>query len=185
MAAGNSRRFDGNKLLCELNGRKIITYALDIMRACKQSGILSEAAVVTQYDEVERLAAEYGYSCLYNEFPDKGISYSVKLGTEYYKDADAVLFFVCDQPFLTKETVESMIEEADEKHILCCSFGDRKGSPTLFPKCYFDELMELTGDEGGRVLIRKYPALVKKIEVRTENELTDIDTMEEYQSVQL
>lgn len=178
LAAGNSTRFGKNKLLSELNGKPMITHAFDAVRACVN---MCDVVVITQYNEIAELAAKYQFTCVRNEFPERGISYSVRLGVEHCREADAILFVVCDQPFLTSKTLELMLQRADNEHILCCTYRSRRGNPTLFPKCYCNELMELTGDEGGRALIRRYPARVKEIEVRNEKELVDIDTREEWE----
>lgn len=203
LAAGNSMRFGTNKLLSELNGKQIITHAFDAVRACVNvcdakapcensvSGYVNvetdrapaDVVVVTQYEEVAQLAEQYHFASIRNDFPEKGISYSVRLGVEHCQKADAILFVVCDQPFLTSKTLELMLQQADYEHILCCTYHSRRGNPTLFPKRYYKKLMELTGDEGGRVLIRRYPELVTEIEVGDEKELVDIDTREDIKSV--
>ena len=57
LAAGNSVRFGKNKLLTELNGKAMIERALDAIPTDK----LCDTVVVTQYDEVAKLAESYGF----------------------------------------------------------------------------------------------------------------------------
>ena len=58
MAAGNSRRFGGNKLLADWEGKPLAAYALDAVPAG------AEAAVVSQYPAVLAMAAERGFAAV-------------------------------------------------------------------------------------------------------------------------
>jgi CTP:molybdopterin cytidylyltransferase MocA len=40
---------------------------------------------------------------------------------------------------------------------------------------FFDELADLTGDEGARVLIDRYPHMIKEVQVNDRGTLIDID----------
>ena len=64
-----------------------------------------ETAVVTQYQEIKEAAKSQGVTVLINHHPEKGISSSLKTGLEYFKDTDACLFAVADQPWLTSGTI--------------------------------------------------------------------------------
>ena len=54
--------------------------------------------VVSQYAEIEALAAEYGFLAVHNGDPGAGLSHTVALGLAALADCDAVLFQVADQP---------------------------------------------------------------------------------------
>lgn len=169
LASGFSSRFKSNKLLYELNGKKLICYVLDLLKKCE-----IEMVVVTQYEEIKEIALSYGADCCLNEFPSKGISYSIQLGVEHFYNEEGLLFLVADQPYLTKETIMTLMNQADEEHIIYCASTKRKGNPAIFPKKYFEELRELRNDVGGKQIIKKYPQQV--IEVNVEDiELEDID----------
>lgn len=195
LAAGNSSRFDGNKLLEELDGMPVFTYAFDAVKEAQMRECITGAVVVTQYLEIVMAARfmDYYFNCVPNEHPEWGISHSLKLGlfesieegAKAGAEPDAVMFVVCDQPYLTGDSLCKMIAEADGEHILRASSinGERKGSPTLFPRKYFDELMALEGDEGGRILMQKYPELVRDIAVFDERELMDVDTREDFEQL--
>lgn len=64
--------------------------------------------VVTQYEKIEQEARKLGARVYYNPHPEEGISSSMKIGLEANLDADACLFTVSDQPWLTLKTIENL-----------------------------------------------------------------------------
>ena len=51
-----------------------------------------------------------------------------------------------------------------------------RGNPAVFPARLFSELLALTGERGGGVVIRAHPDLLRLVEVRRAAELRDVDT---------
>ena len=86
MAAGNAARFGENKLAAVFEGKTLIHRALEAV----PKALFDRVVVVTQYDEVESLAEEFGFSHLHNAHPDWGISHTIKLGTEAMQNCDAI-----------------------------------------------------------------------------------------------
>lgn len=201
LAAGLSSRYGGNKLLeervSEGTQKKITESAL------KQDAELSKGkplyeitldkltrfadcirVVVTRFDEIEAAAKERGMVVVENGAPELGISHSLHLGLlaclEQNPYLRGVLFMVCDQPYLRAETIERMLEEglANTQAIVCASHEGRRGNPVLWDRSYFPELLELTGDTGGRQVIKRYPERVRLVECG-EKELQDVDTRAE------
>ena len=105
MAAGDARRFGENKLAALFDGKTLIRRALEAV----PSEEFSAVAVVTQYPEVEDLAAEFGFIPVRNPHPDWGISHTIRLGLEALGDCEAALFQVSDQPMLCRETVAAEV----------------------------------------------------------------------------
>lgn len=173
LAAGNSKRFGSNKLLALFQGKPMITHLFDTVNKLAADQII----VITQANEVEKIAQRYGFEVYINEQPEKGISSSIKLGVSHVI-GDAAVFIVCDQPMLSATTIQKLITHADHQHILRVSYDTKKGNPALFPKSLYDELMQLEGDEGGKVIMRAHPELVIDIQAEHQNELIDFDTKE-------
>ena len=117
---------------------------------------LSEAVVVTQYGEICRLCEERGMAYVRNEMPDKGLSYSIRLGTEALWDCGHILFVLADQPDLKTETLHRILEAADDTHVVCACAGGVVQNPMLFPAAFFDELTELRGDKGAKSVALKH-----------------------------
>ena len=71
--------------------------------------IICNIIVITQYDAIAEAVKTKEIQVLYNPHPEDGISSSVKIGLNASLDADAVLFTVSDQPWLTSETICELI----------------------------------------------------------------------------
>ena len=194
LAAGFSRRFGSNKLLHEWNGKPLFRHTLDTLKELqeKREDIVS-VAVVTQYPEILFQCRELGILCRENLHSEEGISSSLKLGilasddivsegpeadqeTEEGRQVQrAYMFFVSDQPFLSAETIEKMLDcyREGEDSILC-AFADKPGNPVIFHEKHREELLLLSGDVGGKQVMKRHPDEVKFFPV-DPLELRDID----------
>ena len=174
LAAGDSTRFKGNKLLAEIGGKTVIERAFDAVPVDE----LCSLAVVTQYDCIRELAERRGFRCIMNSRPEDGLSLSVRLGTRELEDeCDGIVYMVADQPMLGRGSVEGMIELFRERpeSIVAMSSGGKRGNPCLFPRKYYAELRALEGDSGGRSVIEKHEDDLILFEA-PRYELADVDT---------
>lgn len=178
LAAGNSTRYQGIKLLDYIEGKKMY---LHILERSMELGV-EPKIIVTQYEEIQEKASEYGFKTVINKEPQLGISHSLQLGLQLAlklaPDIDGILFSVCDQPYLEKTTLERLQQTftESEKNIASVSYEGMLGNPCIIGKQYFEDLFSLTGDVGGKKIINKYPEDVVLVPVENRKELTDIDT---------
>lgn len=189
LAAGNSRRFGGNKLLYEIDGIPMYSHVLQqleksMFHVCSEhrmknnnDKIECNITVVTQYEAIAEAAAAKGMQVLYNPHPEHGISSSVQIGLNANLDADAVLFTVSDQPWLTDRTILALIHVLlnSDRGIACVSYQGKQGNPCIFSRKYYDELLALEGDKGGKKVIMKHLDDTQICEVQDARELEDID----------
>lgn len=183
LAAGEGRRYGSNKLIANINGRRMFEYCVDACPGLRRT-------IVTGYEEVAEYARSKGFEIIYNREPELGISRSLQLGLcaltsdrrkcpkPFLNCCDAVLFAVCDQPGIRKETFEKLIYgyAASEKGLAALGRnGEPAGNPCIFSRKYFSELMGLTGDVGGKRIIRQHSDDLVVIAADAE-ELKDIDT---------
>jgi CTP:molybdopterin cytidylyltransferase MocA len=65
---------------------------------------------------------------------------------------------MCDQPHIMPGTISDLILKYREsgKKIGCIFYGKYYGSPAIFSKEYEDELESLTGDSGGKKIIKNH-----------------------------
>ena len=179
LAAGNSSRFGANKLLAKFRGGPLIARAFGAI----PPELSPQTVAVTQYEAVEALARESGFACVRNDAPELGISRSIRLGTEALlsrrAELDGILYLVADQPLLTRETVLRLLEafRTHPDRIVVPAAEGRQGNPCIFPKDLFPALQALSGDRGGKQIIRAHPDRVLTVEVPGEA-LDDVDTVE-------
>ena len=175
LAAGNARRFGENKLAAEVDGRSLILRALETV----PGELFDNVVVVTQYPEILELAGAFHFSAVYNPHPDWGVSHTIRLGLTGLRDCEGVLFLVSDQPLLTRESVQRLVElwKRQPDRIAALGHGGVRGNPCLFPARFFPELMALTEDRGGSSVIRRHEEDLVLLEVQAR-ELTDVDTPE-------
>ena len=181
LAAGNGSRFGANKLLAEFRGGPLIARAFGAI----PPELAPRTVAVTQYDAVEALARESGFACVRNSAPELGVSHSVALGTRALAgECDGILYLVGDQPLLTRDTVLRILEvfRAHPDRIIVPAAGDRQGNPCVFPKDLFPALCSLSGDRGGKQLIRANPERVRHVSVPSR-ELCDVDTVAELEQL--
>ncbi|PHV71399.1 hypothetical protein CS063_04950 [Sporanaerobium hydrogeniformans] len=182
LASGFSKRFKGNKLLALYEEKPLIMHVID--KVIRQD--FYEVIIVSQYDEILSLVSSARsikgiIKFIKNNNPQRGISESIKLGVKVSQPCDAYMFFVGDAPLIGGETIENMIGmyktlEAKETAILCPVYEGERGNPVIFAKTYKEELMGLSGDEGGKQLIARHKERVIGYEIDHHKELFDIDT---------
>ena len=173
MASGLGKRFGSNKLMADFHGKPMILRAIEASEA-----FASHRVVVTRHPEVEDLCRELGVEVILHDQPHR--SDTVRLGLEALSDMDGCLFLPGDQPLLRRETVEAMVSQWKEnpEAILRPFHRDTPGSPVLFPKWTFPELLALPEGKGGGYVLKKFPDWVKKYFVEDSFELMDVDTQE-------
>lgn len=173
LASGLSRRYGSNKLLELVDGLPLYRRAF----AALPAPLFHRAAVVSCYDEILLAAEEAGYLPVLNPAPEEGQSLSLRLGLEAVAEGAAVLFSVCDQPRLTRESVQALLSayQAHPGSITALSHRGHRGNPVIFPALYFPELMALTGDTGGAPILRAHPEALRLVEAVSPEELEDMD----------
>lgn len=183
MAAGIGRRFGGNKLLAPFHGRPLWEYAWErAVEAKKELGI--QVLMVSGYQPLLQ-APEVIPVC--NDLPLLGASHTVRLGV---KEAERLgmqyaVFMVSDQPMLKTSSLKRLIEAREPGKIVCLSKDGRAGNPVVFHRDFFPELLALTGDRGGKMVMHRHMDAVKWVEADEMSELTDIDTAASADAVQL
>ena len=176
LAAGNSKRFNGNKLLVIYKEKPIYMHIVEKVIDLKVNKIIC----VTQYEEIKEALLNTNINVVMNDNSSLGISSSIKLGINFDKNADGYMFMVCDQPFISVQTLKSVIDNFinGDKGIVCVGCGDNKGNPVIFSKRYINELLSLEGDSGGKRILKGHLNDLNIVNVDNGIELIDIDTQE-------
>ena len=174
MASGLGKRFGANKLMADFHGSPMICRILDATE-----GIFSQRVVVTRHAEIAELCKARGIETVLHDLPYR--SDTVRLGLEAIPEVDRCMFAAADQPLLRRETVEALAlasENCPELIWRVCWEGT-PGTPAVFPKWAFEELLELPEGKGGGAVIKKYPERIRTVNARDMYELKDVDSHED------
>lgn len=185
LAAGNSSRLGEPKQLLHYNGKSLIRHVAE----CAMIAIKSPVIVVTGYrpDLVETELNGLNITVVQNNQWNEGMGSSIRSGLQKLIDLNktlqGVIFAVSDQPFVSSALFLQLIDkhETSEKGIVASSYGGTTGTPVLFDKKYFNNLLELRGAEGAKKLLYRFESDVQTVEFNLGG--IDIDTKEDYQQL--
>lgn len=171
MASGLGARFGGNKLMADFLGKPLIMHVLDATE-----DLFAKRVVVTRHKDVAEICRERGIDVVLHDLPHK--SDTVRLGLETLGNADCCMFCPGDQPLLRRETLAAMLKSwtAQQDKIWRPACGEVPGSPVLFPKWAFNELLNLGEGKGGSVVLNRHPAEICTLQIDDPLELMDADT---------
>jgi molybdenum cofactor cytidylyltransferase len=168
LAAGSSTRFDGDKLSGQFLDKPLayhVVTALENVPFCTRIAIVSGTGLDF---------AALGYEVIENPDPSLGQARSLCYGVTRAKDlgCEYVLVALADMPRVTAAHIYRLLDAANgEDTIVASSDGVHPMPPALFGKGLYSELLDIDGDEGARVLIKRGRHVVT-----TPAELVDIDT---------
>ncbi len=180
LAAGAGSRFGGGKLLAPYRGRPLIEAAL---RGLRESPV--DEIIVVVGAEGERLlsvSSAYGARVVENPNWSAGMSTSIKVGLSACgPDVRAAVVALADQPFVGSEAVARLVKAFERgARVAVATYGGHLRNPALFAREVWPLLLrELSGDEGARVIIRRYPELVTEVRCDDVADPADVDTVED------
>ncbi len=158
-AAGQGRRFGGDKRRFELKGRPLLDWSLGayaglpLLRRCLVLGPDSRDA------DLAREAEARGWQVVHNPDPDAGLSGSWRAGlATLADDATGALLALADMPAPRPETLRAILAEiaAEPARPLRPVHDGQPGHPVYLPRTALPELAAVSEDQGARALL---PAL--------------------------
>lgn len=112
----------------------------------------------------------------------RGMGDSIAAGVAARADAPGWLLLPADMPRVKPATLQAVAQALAAGHpVAFAQHGGRRGHPVAFGAELYSELIALTGDEGARRLVARYPSFA--VEVDDPGVLIDIDTREDLQEV--
>ena len=165
---------------------EILEEVQDIFERCGMAGMQAV------FCEESRLGASYtvraGIEAVISQDPVSG---QPKEGQSMIGEKDYLMFMVADQPHLTLDSVRKLIrtavsreqsafsgplaEECSRWETLSLRCGSTPGNPCMFRADLIPELMSLTGDQGGRKVLKQRAC--KYVDILDKRELEDVDEM--------
>jgi molybdenum cofactor cytidylyltransferase len=200
LAAGSSSRMGGgrHKLLLPLDNRSVLAHVIDACLASKARPII--IVLGHQSDQVRSQIKQYtmhdDITLVKNVHYQQGMSSSLRIGIQTLLNddnrkgylsyqVDSALIVLGDQPLITPTVIDALIitYRTTGTPIVAPLYKGKRGSPVLFDKSLFSELIEVTGDEGGRTVLERHRHEVGLIEIENALANYDVDTWEAYEQV--
>jgi len=186
LAAGESKRMGKVKLTLPMGDKQLIEW---VLQAVKLSLLDKYFLVVRPEDkEMIKTGEKWGVEVVLNSDFRKGMSTSIKKALQKINTQEAEGFFLIlgDQPLITSTIINKLIKSFSpgKREIVVPYFKNKRGNPALFDIYWKDKLMAITGDVGGRVLIKAHPEKIKRINISDEAILFDIDEEKDYLKIQ-
>lgn len=181
-AAGQGRRFGGavHKLLQPFGEGTVLTTTL---RAALVSGL--EVVVVTTAAlaaEAARLLPRRSVISTSDADAAMGMGRTIATGVAARSDASGWLVLPADMPLVRPSTLRAVAQALSQMPVTHAQYRGRRGHPVGFGAELFSELRMLSGDEGARRLLARYPA--QAVEVDDPGVLLDVDTAEDLLAAQ-
>lgn len=108
-----------------------------------------------------------------------GMGYSIAAGVSARPDASGWLVLPGDMPMVQSATLMAVARALAHHPVAYAQHKGRGGHPVAFGAELYSELVVLSGDEGARRLVARYPAF--GVEVDDPGALIDIDTAADFE----
>jgi len=184
LAAGKSERMGRVKPLLPWGKRTLIEAIIDRVARSRAKEVL--VVLGAARDDIEPVIAKYYVGRVFNPDFARGMLSSIQRGLEAVpRDAQAVLFFLGDQPAPSAAIINRLIDayEKTGKGIVLPVCGGRRGHPVLIDLKYRNKIRALDPGIGLRQLMRNHPEDILEVRTRSPRVLHDIDTPEDYERV--
>ncbi len=185
LAAGSSSRLGKPKQLLAYKNTTLLKNTID------EAALVPDVQIVVVTGSNHELVKEEirtdKIKISFNPDWEVGMSSSIVKGLKdlltEFPETEKCIFAVCDQPYVSAAVFENLIKQYHtiKKGIAASAYANTLGTPVLFDKKYFDELLALKGQEGAKKIINKF--LDDTVAVVFEKGNIDIDTAEDYDNL--
>nr|WP_299032134.1 nucleotidyltransferase family protein [uncultured Tenacibaculum sp.] len=181
LAAGSASRMGKIKQLLPYKNTTLLEWTIE---QAQKSVIKNVFCVLgANKDAIEKKLTTNAIITIYNPKYQDGLSTSIVKGIEFSQEHnfDSALIMLADQPHVTSEYLNSLIKvsKKNPSKIITSNYQGSVGVPAVFPKEYFNKLLNLKGDKGAKNFLLQHNNNV--IKVNSSLNLLDIDTPEDYQ----
>ena len=170
------------KQLLEFQGKTLLRRAVETV----VESIYKPAIVVlgANYERTKAEIEDLPVEIIFNRNWADGLSSSIKSGIENLlktaPEIAACVIALADQPFIKAAHLNlfaEKFEQADDL-IIAARYNKTRGVPALFLREIFDDLRELSGDQGAKPIFEKYRKSLTTIDL--PEAAFDVDTPQDY-----
>ncbi|KAA5540358.1 nucleotidyltransferase family protein [Adhaeribacter rhizoryzae] len=186
LAAGSSSRLGEPKQNLLYEGQPLLQRAIQTALASSCEPVL--VILGSNAEAFQASLNDLPVQTIFNPDWQEGMASSIRQGilalNQMAPDLDGAIIMVCDQPFVTTALLNDIVEQKrlHGHGIIACSYHNTLGTPALFDKQFFPELLALKGQEGAKKLLFRHAAVVTPITFPLGT--FDIDTPQDYEDLQ-
>jgi molybdenum cofactor cytidylyltransferase len=183
LAAGESKRLGNPKQLLSFDGNTLL--ARVAQTACNTNLYPVIAVLGANAEMIMTTLNKPSIHVVKNDNWKEGMASSIRIGLtsmlELSPQIDGIMMLVCDQPYLHQDVIKALIDAQHHSGlpVAAASYGGKLGTPALFQKSLFTDLMSLSGDTGARKILEHNREYI--VAVDFEMGAVDIDTQEDYE----
>jgi molybdenum cofactor cytidylyltransferase len=178
LAAGSAKRFGSNKLLHLLPHG--VPMVLQAARHLKSETPSLFVVVRPGQDHLFNVLQGEGCRVVVCENADEGMGASLACGARAAGRAAGYLVALGDMPFIRRSSIAAVREALASGAALAAPYWrSRRGHPVGIGAEFFDQLVELRGDEGAKRIVAANEKILVKIPVGDPGVIRDIDTPED------
>ena len=181
LAAGSASRMGKMKQLLPYKNTTLLEWIIE--QALKSIVKNVFCVLGANKEKIKKQFTTKPIEVIYNPNYKNGLSSSIVAGIDFLQkhNFDNALIILADQPHVTSEYLNSLIEASKKNptKIIASNYQGSVGVPAMFPKKYFNDLLNLEGDKGAKNFLLQHNSNVLKI--NSHQNLLDIDTPEDYQ----
>ncbi|MEE4681326.1 nucleotidyltransferase family protein [Pseudomonas alliivorans] len=175
LAAGRSRRFDGDKRLATLPcGRTLLRASIEnALRVFNEVWV-----VLREEDDTELLGVPLEVKVVRSPQADLGMGHSLASGIAALmpSSADAVAVLLADMPWIQPATLQSLASMANPRRIALPGHDGQRGHPVIIGREFWPLLLNLEGDQGAKSIIKSHPERCDVLVCEDPGILRDADT---------
>ena len=171
LAAGSSSRFGASKLLAELeSGTTVFAQTYHRLKLA-----VSEVLVFTR-PEIARQLKVISPELLVFDNAHNGMGATLAFAIRNTSSWDSALICLADMPFISTATYKKIACASDPQSIVVPICEGKKANPVSFGSHFFSELQNLSGDTGGREVLKRHLDSIRNLQITERGVLDDIDT---------
>lgn len=173
LAAGRSLRFGADKRKAMLaDGNSLLDSTLAKVPESFQKKIL---VLKAEDEDLADLYKSRWQICLANN-PDAGMANSLSSAIKAASGWEAAVIGLGDMPYINQATYGAVQKALTQHEIVIPGLGGKRGNPVGFRQHFFNEILQLEGDQGAKSLLQKYSDQCFVLETQDEGIIRDIDT---------
>jgi molybdenum cofactor cytidylyltransferase len=181
LAAGQGRRFRGSqhKLEQKLGATTVLGQTLGHALMTRLPVVVVTTSAVAPH--VADLMALRDTVVISDIDARRGMGHSIATGVAERASSTGWLVLPGDMPMVRPASLLAVAVAIEQSPVAYAQYRGRRGHPVGFAAELYSELAALSGDEGARRVIARYPAV--GVEVDDPGVLVDVDTVDDLQAL--